>query len=215
MSKDMLGVAVRKLVTLPVEILGIVCDLLEKLSDPEWVVALKKFLRGELVERTVKNVDEKTAGLLKFINRIFLPAIQRFVASESFGSDNPDGIKFYLGVNFKKHFLGKIEENVEGTWIAVYQLGKKSRDPEIMVKLGVDSRIVKLSQFFALIKAQARGQKGSLLVNGFANIAYIEDNEGIVWAVNAYWSGNDWGVGASSVEDPFEWVEGYQVLSRK
>ncbi|MBI4118748.1 MAG: hypothetical protein HY452_00610, partial [Parcubacteria group bacterium] len=43
----MLGIAVRKLVTLPGSTLGIVCDLLEKLSDPEWVEATKKFLRKE------------------------------------------------------------------------------------------------------------------------------------------------------------------------
>lgn len=47
MSKDMLGIAVRKLVTLPAHVLGIVCDLLDKFSDPEWVEAAKKFLRKE------------------------------------------------------------------------------------------------------------------------------------------------------------------------
>jgi hypothetical protein len=47
MSKDMLGIAVRKLVTLPGHVLGLVCDLLEKLSDPEWVEATKRFLRKE------------------------------------------------------------------------------------------------------------------------------------------------------------------------
>src|SRR3989344_6437995 len=47
MSKNMLGVAVRKIVTLPSNTLGLVRDLLEKLSDPEWVGATKKFLRKE------------------------------------------------------------------------------------------------------------------------------------------------------------------------
>lgn len=47
MSKDMLGIAVRKLVTLPPQTLGIVCDHLDKLADPEWVEATKKFLRKE------------------------------------------------------------------------------------------------------------------------------------------------------------------------
>jgi len=47
MSKDILGVAVRKLVTLPGPMLGTVCDLLEKLSDPEWGDAAKRFLRKE------------------------------------------------------------------------------------------------------------------------------------------------------------------------
>lgn len=43
----MLGIAVRKLVTLPNSTLGLVCDLLEKLSDTEWVEPVKKFLRKE------------------------------------------------------------------------------------------------------------------------------------------------------------------------
>lgn len=47
MFKDMLGVAVRKLVTLPSDSLGLVCDLLEKLADPSWVKATKLFLRKE------------------------------------------------------------------------------------------------------------------------------------------------------------------------
>lgn len=47
MLKDMLGIATRKLVTLPSEVLGIVCDLLEKLTDPVWVSATKRFLRKQ------------------------------------------------------------------------------------------------------------------------------------------------------------------------
>ena len=47
MAKDMLGIVVRKLVMLPVEVLGLVYDLLEKLADPVWVGALKNFLRKE------------------------------------------------------------------------------------------------------------------------------------------------------------------------
>lgn len=46
-SNDMLGIAVRKLVTQPNYLLGLVCDLLEKLADPQWVDATKKFLRKE------------------------------------------------------------------------------------------------------------------------------------------------------------------------
>ncbi len=47
MSKDMLGVAVRTLVTLPTQALGVVCDLLQKMSDPDWEEATKHFLRKE------------------------------------------------------------------------------------------------------------------------------------------------------------------------
>lgn len=47
MSRDMLGTIVRKLVTLPVEVHGVVADLLPRLEDPEWLTATKRFLRKE------------------------------------------------------------------------------------------------------------------------------------------------------------------------
>src|SRR5690242_14938076 len=47
MSQDMLGSVVKKLVTLPTEVFGIVYDLLEKMNNQEWVEATKKFLRKE------------------------------------------------------------------------------------------------------------------------------------------------------------------------
>lgn len=70
----MLGIAKKKLATLPVEILGIVSDLLEKLSDPEWVLATKRFLRKENpwsctfeVWKTIKlgSLDLKTSWMFR------------------------------------------------------------------------------------------------------------------------------------------------------
>ncbi len=46
-DKDMLGTVVRKLVDLPAATLGLVYDLLEKLTNPEWVEATKRFLHEE------------------------------------------------------------------------------------------------------------------------------------------------------------------------
>ena len=47
MYHDMLGQIVQKLVAVREDALGAIYDLLEKLSDPEWITALKKFLRKE------------------------------------------------------------------------------------------------------------------------------------------------------------------------
>jgi hypothetical protein len=47
MSQDMLGMIVKKLVAMPMEIHGLIYDLLEKMSNPLWVEATKKFLRKE------------------------------------------------------------------------------------------------------------------------------------------------------------------------
>ena len=65
MSKDMLGIAVRKLVTLPGSELGLVCDLLEKLSDPEWVALTKRFLRKEKTWEAVTAPDLKVFKTIK------------------------------------------------------------------------------------------------------------------------------------------------------
>ncbi len=169
-------------------------------------------LRRKLAEFIVKYV-----GVLKQVSTVTVSGSKKFVAKIAFGPNNPDGIKFYLGSNFENNFLGKIEENVEPTEIAVPRLEKSSRDPEIMAELGVEKKVIKLSHFYNLIKAQANGQEGTLLVNGCATIAYIEDKEGNLWAVDADWHSDDreWHLSADSVENPFEWNAGRQVLSCK
>jgi hypothetical protein len=48
--KDMLGAVVRKIADLPLEMLGTICDLAEKMAGEagqEWLAELKKFLRKE------------------------------------------------------------------------------------------------------------------------------------------------------------------------
>lgn len=65
MSKDMLGIAVRKLVTLPSSTLGLVCDLLEKLSDPDWETPAKRFLRKENPWEAVTAPDFKVWRTIK------------------------------------------------------------------------------------------------------------------------------------------------------
>jgi hypothetical protein len=47
MSNDMLDKIARQLVTMPVEIHGVVMDLLSKIPNDEWLVATKRFLRKE------------------------------------------------------------------------------------------------------------------------------------------------------------------------
>ena len=159
----------------------------------------------------------KAAELLKLVREAAVGGTERFVAADAFRANNPAGIKFFLGDNFKKFFLGKTEENVESTTLNVHRLKKPSRDPEIMAELGAEKRVVKLAHFYELIKAQANGQKSLLLVDGCANVAYIEDENENLWAVNAYWGSfnREWSVYAGSVGDPDEWGAGIRVLSRK
>lgn len=78
--KDMLGVLVRKVVNLPIGMIGTICDLAEKLSGEAgqvWLAELKKFLRKEKC-------------WIGVVREIFLKLIS---ASETLTIDACDGTK--------------------------------------------------------------------------------------------------------------------------
>ncbi|TAL48807.1 hypothetical protein EPN83_03390 [Patescibacteria group bacterium] len=159
--------------------------------------------------------------ILDFVRTVRLPVQPRFVARDCFKEDGSDTARvktWFLGDNFKDHFLGKVEEPVGETNLAVSRLTRNALDRKIRSELGGSHEEVALSQFWALLQAQGRGERGPLLTNGYAIIAYIRDENGphgLLWAVNASWyDGRGWGVDAYSVEDPGNWRAGHQVLSR-
>lgn len=53
-----------------------------------------------------------------------------------------------------------------------------------------------LTEVLTLMQAQANGEGGSLLVNGYANIFYVHDSEGVLPVVTAGWYavGGGWSV---------------------
>lgn len=173
---------------------------------------VQRFLSGELVV--------KTTELLRKVAEVAVGGTKSFVASDAFGENNSDGIKFYLWPNFSNNFLGKVEEDVKPVTITIHRFEKASRDDRIMSELGIDIKskkgVIKLAHFREMIKAQSQGQEGPLLVNGYVNIAYIEDEKGTVWAVGSDWGsvGRGWGVYARSVGGPCEWSAGGRVLSQ-
>ena len=121
----------------------------------------------------------------------------------------------FFALLFLNMFLKKVEENVGDATIVVHCLEKASLDAPIMAELG-DRAEIQLAHFFGLLKVQSKGEEGALLVNGYANIAYIRGTDGNFWAVRAYWRSGcgDWDVRADSVVDPGGWSGGRQVLSR-
>lgn len=165
--------------------------------------------------------DESAAApapnnLFELVVSASVPDLLRFVAADNFKEDTKGAVRIWsLGDNFKKHFLQKAEEATAATEVKVSKLLKQSCDPAIMVELGSGYELT-LGQFFHLLAKQGKGEKdGPLLVNGWANIAYIADYEGTVWAVSAHWSAGNggWRVEVFSVGDPRGWYEGNQILS--
>ncbi|OGC87672.1 hypothetical protein A3D70_01180 [Candidatus Adlerbacteria bacterium RIFCSPHIGHO2_02_FULL_54_18] len=155
--------------------------------------------------------------LLQFVTTTSVAAIESFTAADNFKVDTKKAATriYYLGDSFKKHFGRKEEGASEATKIKVHKLLEGSLDAPIITELA-DKCEITLGQFFALLSKQGKGESGPLLTNGWANIAYIRDDEGNLWAVYAHWSAgrSGWNVEASSVEYPSGWDDGYQVMSR-
>lgn len=175
------------------------------------IEGIQRFLRGELeVKEVVEKAVEKIADLLTFISCVTVAATQKFVAKDFF---NPK--KFYLGDNFKAWFLGKIEEPQAEMELRRHTLLRRSRDLPIITELGGEEKgETTLSQIASLIANQANGEEGTLLVNGYANIFYVRDINGVLRTVDAFWYGGRWRLRAYPLEDPDEWNDGHQVFSR-
>ena len=138
--------------------------------------SLKKFLLG-LCPPVIEQV------LLRKITSVVVSGAKKFVADKASLKEANVG---YTGSNFDEFFLGKMEENVADATLAIYRLEKNSLDAPIRKELGEHEETA-LTHFLDLLKKQAKGQEGHLLVNGYANIAYIRDKNGKLWTVNAYW----------------------------
>lgn len=218
-SKDMLGVAVRMLVTLPTQVLGIVCDLLQKLSDPDWVEAAKKFLRKEEISWAKEPQTTKPEPLFIPIGTVAIPATKtpliardRFVVNTE--PDAPVKIS-YLGDNFKEWFLDKIEEPFESSTLRSAKLSRSSVDGPIIAELGGEEKAeTTLTELFSLLEKQPDGKPGSLLTNGWWNILYIKDANRVLRAVFARWDGHGWGLFADAVASPSPWLGGNPFFSR-
>jgi hypothetical protein len=119
-----------------------------------------------------------------------------------------------IGLYFNRHFRNiTLRPDAPTTEIETYDLATSALDKQIRKELPAN-HVISINQFLALIEAQKDGQAGPLLTNGYANIAYIEDENGTVWAVFTHFSvmlGN-WFVEAYSVDRPSGWSAGSRVI---
>lgn len=145
----------------------------------------------------------------------------KFVAKEKFVRDTGNDAKVkinYLGDNFTKWFLagsGKIERPMGKQTLCYGDLKKASVDVPIITELGGAKKAeTSLTELFSLMEKQGNGEGGALLTNGWTNIFYIKDMQGVLRAVYVDWNADGWGVLADVVSDPREWNDGYRVFSR-
>jgi hypothetical protein len=173
-----------------------------------------RLLRGEL-----KVVPTEPKKLLELVMAVSVPAVERFVAEDHFKVDTGRKAKVKIAAlwdNFTACLLPKVEEGVLAGELKVYKLLQSSLDAPIMTELGdLRSFATTLADLWAMLEKQPNGEQGPLLTNSWANIFYIHDKDGKLWAVVAVWdAGSGWNVEAYSVEEPDRWDDGVQVLSR-
>jgi hypothetical protein len=219
----MLSKALREFITGPLN--QLIVNIGGQDSD-QWEQQFKQFLRKEpcWTNGNVTQVAQPkpTPSILELVSTVVVPATTvNLVAKEKFVRDTGRKAKVkisYLGDNFTEWFLsgsGKTENPISEQTLRYHKLRQSSVDGPIIAELGgAEKSETTLSEMFALMEKQGKGEDGVLLNNGYANIFYIKDQNGVLRAVDVGWDGGGWGVRAFSVESPRRWDGGCQVFSR-
>ncbi len=122
---------------------------------------------------------------------------------------------YFVSDYFKQCFYGKTEEAFGGSTLNYGKLSRSSVDGPIIAELGGKAKAeTTLTEVYALMEVQKNGEKDPLLTNGYANIFYVRDINGVLRAVVVYWNGVGWRVDADGVTHPGAWDVGDQVFSR-
>ena len=180
----------------------------------KWNGCTADILQAALSETFSRFPEPQPEPLLKFLGIVTIPATERFIVSDRIAAIRKSGRKIYTGSNFEKWFFEITVEPIEETQLRHYKLLKAEVDGTIIAELGGKIKAeTTFSGMLALMEKQANGENGILLTNGYANIFYIRDGNGVLRAVGCYWDGGGWYVRADSVEGPDRWGEGYQVFS--
>ncbi len=158
------------------------------------------------------------ANLLKFVSEASVGPVEKFSVADVLGQEgvNKDGIRIaFLGDNFKRVFGSLVEGKVEAAKLVVHQLTRYATALDIASAIPAEKRVTTIGQIYELIKAQANGKAGLLLVNGWANIFLCYGNDGNLWLVGACLFSGGWCFRAVPLGDQSWWVGESRVFSRK
>lgn len=194
-------------------------------SREKWTAELRKFVRGEPCwnngNGTQMPEPKATTSILEFVSTIVVSATTgKFVAKEKFVITEPNArVKIgYLSDKFVVWFLNgnsKAEDLISEQTLRYYKLLESSTNDLIIAEIGGKARAkTTLSEMFALMEKQGKGEDGVLLKNGNVNIFYIKGKADVLRAVIVSWLDGAWHVDADSVEDPRRWFKSNQVFSR-
>ncbi|MFA5994731.1 MAG: hypothetical protein WC823_07280 [Parcubacteria group bacterium] len=158
--------------------------------------------------------------LLEPLGSIAIPAMtDKFMIRKHFIIDESEKARVRIarfGFNFKEHFLWS-EDGADpmrpAATMYCHQVKKPVQSNAIIRNLGADHQMeTTLDMMFALMEKQANKENSMLLLNGYANIFFVrDDNRRVLWTVFGSWK-NGWYIDAklSGVD---KWHEGHRVFS--
>src|SRR3990167_3824255 len=113
----------------------------------------------------------------------------------------------WVGDNFKNQFY-EMDFKPSNKKLYIKILERRMTDKEILNEFKPTE--ITLGELYNFLKSS------KTLENNCANIAFIRDDAGTLWAVFASWrsAGRVWDLNADSVEFPIGWDAGRQVLSQ-
>lgn len=107
---------------------------------------------------------------------------------------------------FEKRFFDKIENPAPEAAYRKYRLLADSADRPLINELGGETEVEgTFMAAFALLQRQPKGEPGFLQTNGYANIFYARDKDGMMCAIRIGWASDGWVVDAIPVADPEPW----------
>ncbi len=202
------------------EFLSNVCKgVLRRGGTHEQVFEAMKTESG-LAEEFAELIVVKTKPILKSLNLIARNIVvnARAFTKASFFEKGP--AKLWFGESFRNWILPAIPDEIpefQGN-LAKHELMKSMNDSEILAELGSPQPFT-IPEFVAIVKSlvekQPQGEAGTLLSNGYANIFYVQLEDGRVVAAGVYWvSGcREWDLGAYGLGGG-GWSGGDCVFSR-
>lgn len=163
-------------------------------------------------------VASHNVALSAVIANFTVPATtEKFVTKDIFKVDTGRKAKVrisHLSYRFKELFFEKEEDPFSGSTISIRKLKKNLTSNSLLVELGgKEAAQTTLAEMYAIMTAQPNGKRGNLLINGWANIFYIEDIYGSLQSVFLLWNKGGWSV-FMDLDNSILWQAGYRIFLR-
>jgi hypothetical protein len=201
--KDRLSALIRKIVDLPLEMLGVLCDLSKELSGEagqEWLAELKNFLRKENCWTGVV-----AKPILRIISGDYPLTIDAVDGTEIL-ADAKDVFVGGIDPDFKNWSADEIGNPTAETPVDVHEMTRDATFSQIFGELNSDVRKLCFTQ--AQIKNFVKKYRNWLRTDGYATF-FLLKSKGNFFVADVVDSDGELFVNRRQLDDPGIWAGGY------